>query len=113
MDVGAAERFDRAIALSQEASAAGEHEAGYHALMAALHFATDLGDEGRLLRVAEEAAAQGRAVDSVTPHHRLSAHEAELRGHKGVYRLAERQAMAQAALARRRAEAGCEPPASR
>src|SRR4051794_22110146 len=98
MDSEAVGWIDRAMAVSGEAFAAGHYEAAYHALMAALHLAQDLGDEGRLLRVARVAGEQGRHIDTVSPSHRLSSQTARARGSNSVFEYAVRQATTEAKM---------------
>jgi hypothetical protein len=98
MDGVAADCFDRAMSVNGEAFAAGHYEGAYHALMAALHFARDLGDEDRLQRVARVAGEQGQHIDKQCPSHRLSSQAAGLHGHDSVFRLAVRQAEMSAKL---------------
>jgi hypothetical protein len=99
MGSDAAGWFDRAMSVNREGFAAGHYEAAYHALMAALHFAEDLEDEGRLLRVAQVAGEQGRLLDSLPTPHRLSSRMAKARGHEGLFPMAMKQASVQARLA--------------
>ena len=91
--------FDQTMAVNGEAFAAGHYEAAYHALMAALHLAQDLGDETRLRNVSQVAGQQRQTIDSLVPAHRLCSQEARSRGHESVFALAERQAAVQATLA--------------
>ena len=64
--------FERLMALNGETFGAGQYEAAYHALMAALHLAETQGDDARLLSLARVAAEQGHSIDTLDPPHRLS-----------------------------------------
>jgi hypothetical protein len=74
------------IGLSVETSEAGEHEAAYHLLMAALHLADHAGDAGVVQRIAHLAARHSDAVEAISPPHSLSQRWAERRGTISVYR---------------------------
>jgi hypothetical protein len=71
-DGGGRDLYDRLMAASGEAMAAGLHGAAYHALMAALNVAQDSKDISRLQEIAIEAEEQRRFVDALDPPHRLS-----------------------------------------
>ena len=98
MGTDAADGFERAMSVNAEGFGSGHYEAAYHALMAALPLAKDLGDEARLLPVAQVAREQGRSIDSRAPSHRLSSQMAQSRAHESVFRLAVRQASLEARL---------------
>jgi hypothetical protein len=81
---GLAGWYDRLMAVNAEAFAAGNWEAAYHALMAALHCAADLRDAGRLAAVSDVARGQQAAIDAKAPGHALSSRSAGVRGHKSL-----------------------------
>jgi hypothetical protein len=83
--------FDRLMALNGVVFTAGHHEAACNALMGALRLAQRLGDEDRLLEVAQ-VAGQQQHFDSLKSIHCLSSQMAKGRGHEGVFALMVRQA---------------------
>lgn len=88
--------FARLMAVNREAFASGHFEAAYHALMAALHVAQDVGDRARLEEVAKLAGEEAEGVDAVQPAHRLSSTTSREHGFESVFRLAARQASVRA-----------------
>jgi hypothetical protein len=97
---------DSLLRIGQEAFAAGHFEVAYHALMAALHCATDEGDATRVRRVGALAEEQRDWIDLHASGHRMSTSSARLRGHSGAYANLVRQAGAVRLLIGRRAEWG-------
>jgi hypothetical protein len=81
--------YGQALALNEAAATAGQFEATYHFLAAALHCAQAVGETERLYDVAALARAQQHAVDTAAPTHRL----ATRRG-RGIYAMAAVQAEA-------------------
>ncbi len=79
----------RLLGASVAAADSGEFEVAYHALMAALHAAEQVGRETKSIspfteieRVAKQQAAM---VEKVKPTHQLSKSAAKNRGHNSVY----------------------------
>jgi hypothetical protein len=63
---------DALLRLVARLADAGNYEAVFHGLMAALHVADKDGDMALLERALQIGAAQERAVDAIHPPHRLS-----------------------------------------
>jgi hypothetical protein len=78
--------YGEALALNTAAVAAGQFEAAYHFLMAALHCAEATKDKGRLVEVVDRARAQRNAVDALIPTHRLATQRAH--GGHSIYEMA-------------------------
>ncbi len=97
--------FAQLMSINREAFDSGRYEVAYHALMAALHAAQDAGDQAFLREVERAAEGQQDRIDSDSPRHRLSSHEAKRHGAVGIFRMAARQASARAAIARRERQA--------
>ena len=74
---------DELLGVSRRAVAAGAYETAYHALAAAVHAASDAGDEGRLGELRLETRRQQAAVNDHAPDHRLSSGSGTKRGHPG------------------------------
>jgi hypothetical protein len=72
--------IDRLLALYAECSAAGEYEAAYHLLMAALHVADHAREAQALARIGEACDQLEREIEAAAPPHLLSAAHARLRG---------------------------------
>src|SRR5262249_10948867 len=100
--------FAQLTGIDHGAFEAGRYEVAYHALMAALHAAQDVGDLEHLREVGRAAERQQDRIDADGPGHRLSSHEAKKHGAMGIFRMAARQASARAAIAQhdRRAHGG-------
>ena len=77
--------LDAILELSREAAAAGEFEAAYHLLMAAVHLLDHRGDMAALERLGALAREQGELVEAVRPPHRLSRAYAAARGHTALF----------------------------
>ena len=73
------------IDFSEECAGAGNFEAAYHLLMAALHLCEQNFDERGVHDVVTAARNQGDAVESAVPPHRLSKAEAARRGTHSIY----------------------------
>jgi hypothetical protein len=97
-DGGGRDLYDRLMAASGEALAAGHYGAAYHALMAAMHCAEEADDVPRLLDVARVAEEQREVVDALEPAHRLSSRIAQGRGRESIFASAARQAQTQAKI---------------
>jgi hypothetical protein len=80
------ELAEHLVGLSAEAFEAGEHEAAYHLLMAALHIADHAGDADGVQRIAQLAERQSEAIEAISPPHNLSQRWADQRGTSSVYR---------------------------
>ncbi|MGL4621595.1 hypothetical protein [Chroococcidiopsis sp.] len=96
------EIYESLMALSNQALTSNHYEAAYHALTAAMHCASDLGDEQYLTRVEQEAKAQRDWIDSHTPEHRMSTQSTNKHHGKNLYDMLARQATAQIAIAKQR-----------
>ena len=81
-------------AASVEAHARARYEVAYHALVAAMHDATDARDAGRLADVEAEARRQIAVIDAQAPGHRMSTGSASRRGHPGMYAMLAGEAAA-------------------
>ena len=77
--------LDAILELGREAAAAGEFEAAYHLLMAAVHLADHRRDTAALERLTRLAREQGALVEAVSPPHRLSRSYAAARGHTALF----------------------------
>src|SRR5436309_8831405 len=75
--------FDQLLGLSRGMAAAGHYEVAYHALMAAVHSAEDMGDTARLGAVAELLRGYQGDIDALDPPHRLSTRSAH--GSRGLF----------------------------
>jgi hypothetical protein len=84
------ETYAAALASSRVALGERHVEVAYHFLMAALHCAEDLRDTGRLSEVVELAHEQQKAIDALSPPHRLATQSAH--GPLGVFETAARTA---------------------
>ena len=71
--------------MNAELFAAREFEAGYHALMAALHAAEQRQDTAALDRIGAAAKSQSDQIDATQPTHKLSKSQAEQRGQMPIY----------------------------
>jgi hypothetical protein len=80
------ELAERLVEASAESFEAGEHEAAYHLLMAALHIADHAEDAAAVQRVAQLAERQSEALEAISPPHPLSQRRADQRGTVSVYR---------------------------
>ncbi|MDV2991314.1 MAG: hypothetical protein N4J56_000968 [Chroococcidiopsis sp. SAG 2025] len=94
--------YESLMALSNQALRSNHYEAAYHMLTAAMHYASDLGDEQYLARVEQEAKAQRDWIDSHTPEHRMSTQSVNKHHGKNLYDMLARQATAQIAIAKQR-----------
>ncbi|OWY69073.1 hypothetical protein B7486_22395 [cyanobacterium TDX16] len=94
--------YESLMALSSHALRSNHYEAAYHMLTAAMHYASDLGDEQYLARVEQEAKAQRNWIDSHTPEHRMSTQSVNKHHGKNLYDMLARQATAQIAIAKQR-----------
>jgi hypothetical protein len=93
--------YDRLLALSREAHAAGHHEVAYHVLTAALHAAGDALEEERAVAVADEAVAHLSFLDAHAAGHALASPGAASRpGRVNLYQMLATQATAKATLIR-------------
>jgi hypothetical protein len=77
--------IERLVACSTDAAAANLYEVAYHALMAALHAAEAADDLSALRDITEIAQRQERAIESVSPPHRLARVSAQARGTVPLY----------------------------
>ena len=77
--------YEKLLQLAAEARTAGEYEADYHILMAALHVADGLRDDAAAEEVGRIGAAHGAEVESMRPPHRLSRLRARDRGQTAVF----------------------------
>ena len=96
------EIYESLMVLSNNALTSNHYEAAYHMLTAAMHCASDLGDEQYLTRVEQEAKAQRDWIDSHTPEHRMSTQSTNKHHGKNLYEMLARQATAQIAIAKQR-----------
>lgn len=86
------------MAISEEALVSAHYEVAYHVLTAAVHYASDIGDEQRLERVQQAAKAQLNWIDSHTPQHWMSKQSTAKNHTTNLYDMLERQASAQILL---------------
>ena len=77
---------EKLLAVVTELCEAGNYEAAFQALMAALHVADEAGDMDLLQRVSQIGANQAAAIDAMDPPHRLSTSAATNRGQTAVFR---------------------------
>jgi hypothetical protein len=77
--------YDRCLAQSEAAFAAGHVEVCYHLLMAALHCAEDAGDVGRLAEVARLCRERVQSIDEHDPAHRWSSGSSVRRGTPNLF----------------------------
>jgi hypothetical protein len=96
--------YSSLIEMSREAFTARHYETAYHALMAALHAATDQQDVQRLEAVASLAQQQQQELDRLSPSHTLATDRTTRRAQPGSFGKAARQATAQARLLRGRSD---------
>ncbi|MBD2306275.1 hypothetical protein H6G17_12210 [Chroococcidiopsis sp. FACHB-1243] len=94
--------YESLMVLSHQALTSNHYEAAYHMLVAAMHYASDLGDEQYLARVEQEAKAQRNWIDSHTPEHRMSTQSVNKHHGKNLYDMLARQAAAQIAIAKQK-----------
>ena len=85
---------DALVRLGEQAFAAGRYEVAYHALMGALHCASEEANPSRVHQVEVIADEQRTWIDGHAPGHRMSSQSAKSRGHAGPYRNLVRQAAA-------------------
>ena len=91
--------YERLLAASREAQAAGHYGAAYHALAAALHLAQDAGDEQRLADVEALATDSLAFIDRCAPEYEHSTRSAAERGHPGIFMQLAQQAHARRQMA--------------
>src|SRR5579885_3569812 len=77
--------YDQAVALSRAAFDGRHYAVAFHAIAAALHCASDLGDDARLVEVGDIVREQAMWLDDHDPGDPLSAQSAALRGNKGLW----------------------------
>ena len=94
--------YEQLMALSNQALTSAHYEAAYHALVAAMHCASDFGDEDYLTRVEQEAKAQRDWIDSHAPEHRMSTQSAAQHQGKNLYDILMRQTSAQISIAKQK-----------
>lgn len=94
--------YEQLMAISQEALINQHYETAYHALVAANHYAQDLGDEQRLQAVVQAAKAQAELIDTSAPTHRMSRQAAIERNGTNMYDMLAQQAATQALLIRQK-----------
>jgi len=94
--------YEQLMALSNQALTSSHYEAAYHMLTAAMHYASDLGNEEYLARVEQEAKVQRNWIDSHTPEHRMSTQSASRHSGKNLYDILARQTTAQIAIAKQK-----------
>ena len=83
--------FPQLVALSEAAFAAGHYKAAYHALAAAANVAYDCGDQVRLTRTRQAAAAQRAGLPETDPR-AYEALEVVIRGYLAELRAREHAA---------------------
>lgn len=94
--------YESLMVLSNQALTSNHYEAAYHMLTAAMHYASDLGNEQYLARVEQEAKLQRDWIDSHTPGHRMSTQSVNRHHGKNLYDMLARQSKAQIAIAKQR-----------
>ena len=77
--------LDELLELNARAAAAGNYEAAYHLLMAALHWAEDGEDIAPLARLVAIAKKQGAEIEALVPTHHLSRRHAMVRGQTAIF----------------------------
>ena len=91
--------YTRLLAINRLAFSEAHYEVAYHALAAAMHSASDVGDRERLYDVQRLATEQRDWIDSNKPNHRLSSASARARGQHSLFGMLERQAEAASSVA--------------
>jgi hypothetical protein len=84
--------YEQLIAISEMSFAGGHYEVAYHALMAALYWANDLGDVQRIEAVEQLANEQINWIDAHAVAFKHSTQSAALRGNQGIYETLKWQA---------------------
>lgn len=87
--------YERLMALSEEALVSAHYETAYHALTAAMHYATNIADEQRLAKVEQTAKLQQDWIDVHAPEHRMSSHSTNKHHNSILYAMLARQSAAQ------------------
>nr|CAA9268931.1 hypothetical protein AVDCRST_MAG63-2835 [uncultured Armatimonadetes bacterium] len=100
--------YERLMHINREAFDGAHYDTAYHALAAALHFAQDQRDEGRLSAVARIASEQITWIDRHTPAYHHSTTSAVARGNDSIYAMLSRQAHTRAQILRQERERGRE-----
>ena len=83
--------YNQALALSHAAFDQRHYAVAFHAIAAALHCASDLGDDARLVEVGEIVREQAMWLDDHAPDDPLSAQSAALRGNSSLWASLERE----------------------
>ena len=104
--------YQQLMSISQEALVSGNYETAYHALCAAMHCASNFGNEQRLRLVEQVAKEQRDWIDTNAPKHRMSTQSAHQRQGISMYEMLSRQAAAHALMVKqehRREHSECLP----
>lgn len=91
-------RYADLIAISQDAFAERQLDAAYHALVAAMYSAREIGDAVRLTYVSRMATQQLAGIDENQPTYPHSTFSAAQKGLSSVYALLARQASTSATI---------------